>query len=57
MFNSHIEHTINHNDINEDVILRIEDDSNHTIIQQSVRDAIRNFNISIQIAMQEHIKS
>jgi hypothetical protein len=55
MFNSHIEHTINHNDSKEEVILRIEDAINHMVIQQSVLGAIRNFNISIQIAMQENI--
>jgi hypothetical protein len=56
MFNSHIEHTMNHNDINEEVILRIEDAIKHNIIQQSVLGAIRNFHISIQLAMNENIK-
>jgi hypothetical protein len=56
MFNSHLEHTINHNDINEEVILRIEDVIKHNVIQQYVLGAIRNFNISIQLAMQENIK-
>ena len=54
MLNSHLETNINHNDIDKQVKELIENDIQNHIIQQSVIDAIRNFNICIGNAMQEN---
>ena len=49
--NSHLENNINHNTINEEVKKLVDEDIKNNLIQQSLLDAIRNFNIKIENAM------
>ena len=51
ILNSHIETNINHDDIDKQVKEIIDEDIKNNIIQQSVIDAIQNFNIQIENAM------
>ena len=49
--NSHNEHTIKHNDIDEEVKELIENAIKHNLSQQSVFDAVQNLNTRIGTAM------
>ena len=51
ILNSHLENNINHNAINEEVKQLIDADINNNLIQQSLLDAIRCFNIKFENAM------
>ena len=51
ILNSHLETNINHDDIDKQVKDIIDEDIRNNLIQQSVIDAIQNFNIKIQNAM------
>ena len=48
---SRIEHNILHNDIDEEVKKLVDEDIENNIIQKSLLDAIRNFNMRIENAM------
>jgi hypothetical protein len=52
ILNSHIENNILHRNIDEEVNILIEDDIKNNLLQQSLLDAIRNFNMKIELAMQ-----
>jgi hypothetical protein len=45
--NYHNGNTITHSDVNDEVRMRIESDDKHTIIQQSLLDAIRKLSTSV----------
>lgn len=51
ILNSHLENNINHNAINEEVKKLVDEDIKNNLIQQSLLDAIRCFNIKIENAM------
>ena len=51
--NFYLEHNINHNVINEEVKQFIDEDLKNNLIQQSLLDAIRCFNIKIENAMHQ----
>ena len=48
---SHTEHNIFHNNIDVEVKKIVDEDIKNNVLQQSVLDAIRNFNIQIENAM------
>jgi hypothetical protein len=52
ILNSHLENNILHQNIDAEVKILIEDDIKNNVIQQSLLDAIRNFNMKIESAMQ-----
>jgi hypothetical protein len=56
VLNSHIENTIDHNAIDAEVKLLIDENIKNNLIQQSLLDAIRNFNIKIENAMDKNNK-
>jgi hypothetical protein len=56
ILNSHFENNIDHNAIDAEVKLLVDADIKNHLIQQSVLDAIRNFNIHITNAMQNHTR-
>ena len=51
ILNSHLENNIQHNDIDEEVKKLVDEDIKNNIIQQSLLDAIRHFNMRIEHAM------
>ena len=51
ILNSHLENNIDHNAIDEEVKQLIDADIKNNLIQQSLLDAIRGFNIRIENAM------
>ena len=51
ILNSHTEHNVLHNNIDEEVKTIVDEDIKNNVMQQSVLDAIRNFNIQIENAM------
>ena len=53
ILNSRIEHNILHNNIDEEVKKIVDEDIENNIIQKSLLDAIRNFNMKIENAMNE----
>ena len=53
VLNSRLEDTINHNTIDEEVKQLINEDIETSLIQQSLLDAIRGFNIKIENAMNQ----
>lgn len=53
ILNSRIEHNILHSNIDEEVKQLVDEDIKNNIIQQSLFDAIRNFNMKIENAMNE----
>jgi hypothetical protein len=54
--NSRLENNKLHNHIDAEVKLLIDEDIKNNLIQQSLLDAIRNFNIKIEDAMQKNTK-
>ena len=52
ILNSRLENTIEHNNIDEEVKQIVDEDIKNNIIQQSLLDAIRHFNMRIENAMQ-----
>jgi hypothetical protein len=52
ILNSHLENNIDHNNIDAEVKLLIDEDIKNNLVQQSLLDAIRNFIIKIENAMQ-----
>jgi hypothetical protein len=56
VLNSHLENNKLHNKIDAEVKLLIDEDIKNNLIQQSLLDAIRNFNIKIENAMQTNTK-
>ena len=54
--NSRIKTTVEHNNIDEEVKKLVDEDIKNNIIQQSLLDAIRHFNMRIENAMQCNIK-
>ena len=56
MLNSHLENNINHNAINEEVKQLVDEDIKNNLIQQSLLDDIRCFNIKLENAMNKNIK-
>jgi hypothetical protein len=56
ILNSHFENNIDHNAIDAEVKLLIDEDIKNSLIQQSLLDAIRNFNIKIENAMQQNTR-
>jgi hypothetical protein len=57
ILNSRLENHKLHNKIDAEVKLIIDKDIKNNLIQQSLLDAIRNFNIKIENAMQKNTKS
>ena len=55
-WNPHIENHINHNAIDAEVKTLIEEDIEHNLIQQSLLDDIRGFNIKLENAMHRNVK-
>ena len=53
ILNSRIEHNILHSNIDEEVKKLVDEDIKNNVIQQSLLDAIRNFNMKIENAMNE----
>ena len=55
VFNSHLENNITQNAVDEEVKLIVEADINNNLIQQSLLDDIRCFNIRSATVMKEDI--
>ena len=55
ILNSRLENNINHNAIDQEVKQLVDDDIKNNLIQQSLLDAIRHFNLRIENAMKGNI--